>query len=81
MAQVWARPLCECGGVVARHHRLDGGRIPTGLTSGGGNAISHQRLGDRLKRSSVGTLEDDLIALTETAQFCSSKVLTAWLRH
>ena len=22
-----------------------------------------------------------LIALTETAQFCSSKVLTAWLRH
>jgi len=22
-----------------------------------------------------------VIALTETAQFCSSKVLTAWLRH
>ncbi|HWF30776.1 MAG TPA: methyltransferase domain-containing protein, partial [Mycobacterium sp.] len=24
---------------------------------------------------------DNVIALTETAQFCSSKVLTAWLRH
>ena len=24
---------------------------------------------------------EPLIALTETAQFCSSKVLTAWLRH
>ena len=26
-------------------------------------------------------LNELLIALTETAQFCSSKVLTAWLRH
>ena len=44
MAQVWARPLCECGGVVARHHRLDGGRIPTGLTSGGGDGIGHEAI-------------------------------------
>ena len=33
----------------------------------------------RLLAQFVGMLL--LIALTETAQFCSSKVLTAWLRH
>jgi hypothetical protein len=31
--------------------------------------------------SSLARLSTRLIALTETAQFCSPKVLTAWLRH
>ena len=29
----------------------------------------------------IAEAEEAVIALTETAQFCSSKVLTAWLRR
>ena len=46
---------------------LDGARVKAHLAGTGMDWMS------------VGS--DGLIALTETAQFCSSKVLTAWLRH
>jgi hypothetical protein len=51
------------------------------------NFAHHGRNGERqeirtvLGVEAVHRLNQPRIALTETAQFCSSKVLTAWLRH
>jgi hypothetical protein len=44
-----------------------------------GAQVRSQTLPSREGR--VSDLRRWVIALTETAQFCSSKVLTVWLRH